>query len=268
MLTRCTARGLPSARGLAAVAERRRAAEFLQLFDGDAPDGGGSSTYTYILADGGAAVIIDPVLEQVDRDLAALSASGLTLTLAVNTHCHADHITGTGELKRRLPGLRSAIARAAGAKADVLLEAGEEIGFGQRRLRVLETPGHTDGCLSFYDPSLGAVFTGDALLIGGCGRTDFQGGSSERLYRSVHEQLFTLPDETTVYPAHGSRRGTLFSYSEWYSRGHVFGRYPPLYSSPLVSTQCSGEAVFIPTAGTRLQGEAELHHRRREGRHE
>ena len=81
------------------------------------------------------------MLEQVDRDLAALSASGLTLTLAVNTHCHADHITGTGELKRRLPGLRSAIARAAGAKADVLLEAGEEIGFGQRRLRVLETPG-------------------------------------------------------------------------------------------------------------------------------
>ena len=192
MLTRCTARGLPSARGLAAqaegvglhrglaaVAESRRAAEFLQLFDGDAPDGGGSSTYTYILADGGAAVIIDPVLEQVDRDLAALSASGLTLTLAVNTHCHADHITGTGELKRRLPGLRSAIARAAGAKADVLLEAGEEIGFGQRRLRVLETPAHTDGfvflsaaspftpcllrrcsllgCLSFYDPSLGAV---------------------------------------------------------------------------------------------------------------
>uniref|UniRef100_A0A7S3TPM3 persulfide dioxygenase n=1 Tax=Emiliania huxleyi TaxID=2903 RepID=A0A7S3TPM3_EMIHU len=212
MLTRCTARGLPSARGLAAVAERRRAAEFLQLFDGDAPDGGGSSTYTYILADGGAAVIIDPVLEQVDRDLAALSASGLTLTLAVNTHCHADHITGTGELKRRLPGLRSAIARAAGAKADVLLEAGEEIGFGQRRLRVLETPGHTDGCLSFYDPSLGAVFTGDALLIGGCGRTDFQGGSSERLYRSVHEQLFTLPDETTVYPAHdykGRRSSTI-----------------------------------------------------------
>ena len=179
------------------------AGTFRQLFDGPEPGGGGSSTYTYILADeSGQALIIDPVLEHVDRDLGAVSAAGLNLALALNTHCHADHITGTGELKRRVPGLRSAIAKAAGARADVLLEEGEKVLFGGRCLQVLATPGHTDGCLSFYDPALGAVFTGDALLIGGCGRTDFQGGSAETLFRSVHEKLFSLPPETVVYPAH------------------------------------------------------------------
>ena len=177
--------------------------QLIQLFDGPEPDGGGSSTHTYILADAsGEAVIIDPVLEQVDRDLAAVSEAGLKLTLALNTHCHADHITGSGELKRRVPGLRSAIAKAAGAQADILLEDGEEVRFGGRSLRVLATPGHTNGCLSYFEPTLGAVFTGDALLIGGCGRTDFQGGSAETLYRSVHDKLFSLPPETIVYPAH------------------------------------------------------------------
>lgn len=115
----------------------------LQLFD----LAGGSSTFTYILADAESmeAVIIDPVLEQVDRDLAEVSRLGLTLTLAFNTHCHADHITGTGELKKRVPGLRSVIAQASGAQADVLCKPGDSFTFGRHTLEVRETPGHTDG---------------------------------------------------------------------------------------------------------------------------
>jgi len=187
-----------------------------QLFDGPKPQGGGSATYTYILADSKTkeAIIIDPVLEQVDRDLEVISSQGLTLTQALNTHCHADHITGTGELKKRVGGLRSAISAASGAKADVMLKEGESICWSDGRplLRVLSTPGHTNGCVSFVCEPLGAVFTGDVLLIGGCGRTDFQEGSAADLYDSVHNKLFTLPDDTIVYPAHdykGRLRSTI-----------------------------------------------------------
>lgn len=178
----------------------------IQLFDPPPPAGAGSSTFTYILADPETkqAILIDPVLEQVERDLEAVSQLGCTLTLALNTHCHADHITGTGELKKRVPQLKSVISAASGAKADMHLEPGQEIVWadGRRKLQTLPTPGHTNGCVSFYDERLGAVFTGDALLIGGCGRTDFQEGSSETLYDSVHAQLFTLPPSTIVFPAH------------------------------------------------------------------
>ena len=178
---------------------------FVQLFDGPAPaSGGGSSTYTYLLGDpaSGEAILIDPVLEQVDRDLAAVSQLGLRLAYALNTHCHADHITGSGELKRRVPGARSVISAASTAKADETFSETFTWAGGERTLRVLPTPGHTNGCVSLYDPKLGAVFTGDALLIGGCGRTDFQGGSAALLYKSVHDKLFTLPSDTLVLPAH------------------------------------------------------------------
>ena len=113
---------------------------------------------------------------QVDRDLAAVEAMGGQLVLALNTHAHADHITGSGALKQRVPGLRSAISAASGAKADQLLAEGEEVSWaaGTRTLKVLPTPGHTTGCVSYYDAQLGVVFTGDTLLIRGCGRTDFQ----------------------------------------------------------------------------------------------
>ena len=132
--------------------------------------------------------------------------------LALNTHCHADHITGTGALKRYCPQMRSAIAKSSGALADMYLTPNETIswGGGRRSLKCLATPGHTDGCVSFYDASIGAVFTGDALLIGGCGRTDFQGGSSTKLYESVHSQIFTLPGSTLVLPAH-DYKGRLWS---------------------------------------------------------
>lgn len=171
---------------------------FRQLFEHE------SSTYTYLVADAETkeALLIDPVLETVDRDLQLVHELGLTLLYGVNTHCHADHITGTGQIKRKQPTVRSVIAKAAGAKADIYLEPGDTVRVGRFALKARATPGHTDGCMSFYLPEAHMVFTGDALLIRGCGRTDFQAGSSERLFESVTTQLFTLPPNTMVYPAH------------------------------------------------------------------
>ncbi|XP_056142186.1 persulfide dioxygenase ETHE1, mitochondrial isoform X2 [Lampris incognitus] len=174
---------------------------FRQLFESV------SSTYTYLLADRhtGEAVLIDPVLETVDRDLTLIHELGVHLKLAVNTHCHADHITGTGLLKQRLLGLESAISKHSGARADVLLSEGDRITFGRHHLVVRETPGHTDGCLTLVTGDQSMAFTGDALLIRGCGRTDFQQGCPRRLHASVHQQIFTLPGTCLVYPAHDYR---------------------------------------------------------------
>jgi len=187
---------------------------FMQLFDGAAPAGGGSSTWTYLLWEEATkeALLIDPVLEQAERDLAAAARLGLTLVGAVNTHCHADHVTSTGALKRRLPGFISYMSVASGAAADVRLSPGESVEWagGSRRLEVRATPGHTNGCISLYDAKVGAVFTGDALLIGGCGRTDFQEGDAATLFDSVHARLFTLPPTTLVLPAH-DYKGRCFS---------------------------------------------------------
>jgi sulfur dioxygenase len=163
-----------------------------------------SSTYTYLLwctktMDG---ILIDPVDVQVDRDLKVISETGVNLLYGVNTHAHADHITGTGILKTRVENLKSIISKASGAKADIQVEAGDKIVFGERHVSVRATPGHTAGCVCFVTDDETAVFTGDTLLIQGCGRTDFQGGSPSNLYDSVHSQLFALPDECVVYPAH------------------------------------------------------------------
>lgn len=181
---------------------------FKQLFDEE------SSTYTYLLWDQTTkdAVLVDPVDVQVDRDLKEVRDLGLKLSAGVNTHAHADHITGTHLLRQKVDGLQSMIAEASGAKADVHLRPGDRIVFGRRSLEARSTPGHTDGCMSYVADDKSFVLTGDALLIQGCGRTDFQGGSSEKLYRSVHTQLFTLPDATVVYPAHdykGRRSSTI-----------------------------------------------------------
>jgi len=173
---------------------------FRQMFDT-----AGSSTYTYLLADPTTkeALLIDPVLEMVERDLAAVDALGLTLKYCLNTHCHADHITGSGEIKKQKPGVQSLIAEASGAKADVQLKHGDTVSMGAVQLAVRATPGHTNGCISFVtEANGGMVFTGDALLIDGCGRTDFQEGSAENLYDSVHQQIFSLPDHYKVLPAH------------------------------------------------------------------
>jgi sulfur dioxygenase len=169
-----------------------------QLFDED------SSTYTYLLWDENSkdAILVDPVDIQVDRDLAAVKTLGLNLVYGVNTHAHADHITGTGILKGKVDGFKSVISESSKAKADIHISHGDRIMFGSRYIEARATPGHTEGCLSYVADDQSFVLTGDALLIMGCGRTDFQGGSAETLYDSVHRQLFTLPDFTTVYPAH------------------------------------------------------------------
>jgi len=181
---------------------------FRQLFDPT------SSTYTYLLADGGEAVLIDPVFEQVRRDAALLRELGLTLVATLETHVHADHVTGAW-LHRERCGSRIAVAAAAGVSgADRLLVPGERLAFGARHLEVRATPGHTDGCLSFVLDDRSAVFTGDALLIRACGRTDFQQGSAARLYRSVHEQIFSLPEACLVYPGHDYRGLTVSSVGE------------------------------------------------------
>jgi len=178
---------------------------FRQLFECE------SNTYTYLLADGATrdAVLIDPVDLTAERDLKVIDGivtadgkQGFKLRAGLNTHCHADHITGTAELKKRLPTVRSMISESAGAKADVLLKPGDKVHFGKRWVEVVATPGHTDGCISFVLDDRSMVFTGDALLIGACGRTDFQQGSAAKLFESVRSRLFTLPPDCVVYPAH------------------------------------------------------------------
>lgn len=163
-----------------------------------------SSTFTYVLWDEDTkdAILIDPVDTQVDRDLKVVAEEGVNLIYGVNTHAHADHITSTGILKERVNGFKSIISQASKAKADITVVPGDRIAFGDRYLEVRATPGHTEGCMSLVTDDKKMVFTGDTLLIHGCGRTDFQGGSASTLYDSVHSQLFTLPEECTVWPAH------------------------------------------------------------------
>ncbi|SPP73853.1 persulfide dioxygenase ETHE1, mitochondrial isoform X1 [Drosophila guanche] len=170
---------------------------FRQLFDGE------SSTYSYLLADlkTGEAVIIDPVLDQAKRDAQLVKELGFKLKYAINTHMHADHITGSGWL-RELTGCQSVIAAASGAKADRHLHEGDRVDFGSHVIDALATPGHTNGCMSYVIKDQGCVFTGDTLLIRGCGRTDFQEGSPKNLYENVHSKIFTLPENYRIYPAH------------------------------------------------------------------
>jgi glyoxylase-like metal-dependent hydrolase (beta-lactamase superfamily II)/rhodanese-related sulfurtransferase len=171
---------------------------FRQLFDQ------ASSTYTYLLADTstGDAVLIDPVFEQHARDAALIRELGLTLRYTLDTHCHADHVTGAWRMKMAL-GSKVALARAYGAaNVDAPLVHGDRVPFGAHALEVRATPGHTSGCLSFVTDDHSMVFTGDALLVRGAGRTDFQQGDAHALFKSIREQLFSLPDGCTVFPAH------------------------------------------------------------------
>lgn len=183
---------------------------FRQLFDPQ------SSTYTYLLADPDSrdAVLIDPVLEQVRRDAALIGELGLRLRWTLETHVHADHVTGAWLLKQRL-GSGIALAMTGGAQgADRLLVHGDRLGFGAHALSVRATPGHTAGCLTYVLDDHQMAFTGDCLLVRGCGRTDFQHGDARALYRSVHEQIFSLPDQCTLWPAHDYRGLTATSVGE------------------------------------------------------
>jgi len=172
----------------------------IQLFDP------ASSTYTYVLFDevSREALIIDPVDEQLDRDLGVLREYGLKLLWTVETHAHADHITSAGQLAEHT-GARTAAPQGCDIRtAAVQLQDGGSLKFGSQEIRALATPGHTAGSMSYLwqAGSRLHVFTGDTLLINGCGRTDFQSGSAEALYRSLTTVLFALPDDTLVWPGH------------------------------------------------------------------
>ena len=186
---------------------------FRQLFDAT------SSTYTYLLgdADSGQALLIDPVFEHVRRDGALLRELGLTLAATLETHVHADHVTGAWLLQQRC-GSRILGAASGGALGlDRPLAHGDRVDFGARHLQVRATPGHTNGCLTFVLGDEGdqrMAFTGDALLIRGCGRTDFQQGSPEQLYRSVQQQILSLPPHCLLYPAHDYKGLTASSVDE------------------------------------------------------
>ncbi|XP_038623149.1 persulfide dioxygenase ETHE1, mitochondrial [Tachyglossus aculeatus] len=197
-------------RGLSQDSRPARGLLFRQLFEPQ------SCTYTYLLADRESreAVLIDPVLETAPRDAQLVRELGLQLIYAANTHCHADHVTGTGLLRSLLPGCRSVISRLSGAKADLLVAEGDTLRFGCFALETRASPGHTPGCVTYVLGDHSAAFTGDALLIRGCGRTDFQQGCAKTLYHSVHEKIFTLPGDCLVYPAHDYKGHTVSTVEE------------------------------------------------------
>lgn len=122
------------------------------------------------------AVIIDPVLETVERDYKIIKQLDLDVIFGLNTHIHADHVTGTGELKKRLPKMKSILSSDTYSKADIHVNENDVIDFGKTSLEVRQTPGHTNGCVSYVNHQEKMIFTGDSLLIRGCGRTDFQEG--------------------------------------------------------------------------------------------
>ncbi|HJL14289.1 MAG TPA: MBL fold metallo-hydrolase [Sandaracinaceae bacterium LLY-WYZ-13_1] len=183
---------------------------FRQLFDKE------SSTYTYLLADEETrqAVLIDPVREQVERDIELLEELDLKLAYTLETHVHADHVTSSGLLRQRL-GCKTVLSAAAGAGCpDVLVEDGEVLKVGSLEIEARHTPGHTDGDVSYYVPAASMIFTGDTIFVRGCGRTDFQQGDAERLYDSVQSKVFSLPDETVIYPGHDYKGRTMTTVAE------------------------------------------------------
>ncbi|HXR86649.1 MAG TPA: rhodanese-like domain-containing protein [Stellaceae bacterium] len=183
---------------------------FRQLFEPQ------SSTYTYLLADPESreAVLIDPVYDEAPRDSSLLRELDLKLLFTLETHVHADHVTGAWNLKQRL-GSRIAVAAASSAEgADLYLKDRDRVKFGRRYLQARATPGHTGGCLTYVLDDESMAFTGDCLLIRGCGRTDFQEGDPRAMYRAVHAQIFSLPESCLLFPAHDYRGLTVSSVGE------------------------------------------------------
>jgi glyoxylase-like metal-dependent hydrolase (beta-lactamase superfamily II)/rhodanese-related sulfurtransferase len=183
---------------------------FRQLFDPQ------SSTYTYLLADADAreALLIDPVFDEAPRDAALIRELGLKLLYTLETHIHADHVSGAWNLKHRLASQIAVSAESGAEGADRYLKDAETVQFGSRYLHVRTTPGHTKGCCTYVLDDQTMAFTGDCLLIRGCGRTDFQQGDARTMYRSVHERIFSLPDSCLLYPAHDYRGLTVSSVGE------------------------------------------------------
>ncbi|MGQ9427649.1 MBL fold metallo-hydrolase [Gilvimarinus sp. F26214L] len=187
-----------------------------------------SSTYTYLLGceDTGQAVLVDPVVNSIDRDLEEITKLGMKLAYTVDTHIHADHITSALEMKNKVG---SKIANPAVDKLDCTdegLEEGKPFQVGSITLQPIHTPGHTDGHFAYVFQE--RVFTGDALLIEGCGRTDFQNGDADALYKSVNEKLFTLPDDYLVYPAHDYKERRVSSIAQEKDRNARLGKQKSL----------------------------------------
>ncbi len=183
---------------------------FRQLFDPT------SSTYTYLIGDRATrqAVIVDSVLEHWQRDAALVRELGLTPVTILETHVHADHVTGAWWLRREF-GCPIALAAASGAAdVDRPLADTDRIPFGHRHLSVRATPGHTPGCLTYVLDDESAAFTGDCLLIRGTGRTDFQRGDAAAMFRSIRDRILTLPQDCLLYPAHDYRGLTVSSVAE------------------------------------------------------
>jgi glyoxylase-like metal-dependent hydrolase (beta-lactamase superfamily II) len=191
---------------------------FRQLFDTE------SSTYTYLLADADerVAALVDPVAEQLERDLKLLDELGLRLLYSIETHIHADHITAASEL-RRVTRCTNVVPENANIPcADRFVGDGEILAVGAVRIVALATPGHTDSHMA-YAVNGDRVLTGDALFIRGCGRTDFQNGDAGALYDSVTRKLFTLPDDTLIYPGHDYRGHTVSTVAEEQRHNPRFG---------------------------------------------
>ena len=183
---------------------------FRQLFDAD------TGTFTYLLVDvpSGQGVLIDTVFECHQRDLSLIQELGVELVACLDTHAHADHVTGSW-LMHQATGC--AIALAAAARAENVtrpLQHGERVSFGGRYVEVRSTPGHTDGCLTFVLDDQSMAFTGDALLVRGCGRCDFQQGNAHTLWTSITGQILSLPDSCLLYPGHDYTGRTVTSVAE------------------------------------------------------
>ena len=179
---------------------------FRQMFERE------SSTYTYLVGSEGEAALIDPVREEVPRYLQLLSELGLRLVVAIDTHVHADHVTGLGELRAQTGCVTVMGERAGSDCVTRKVRDGEVIAVGALRLTALATPGHTDDSMSYLMGD--RVFTGDTLLIRSTGRTDFQNGDPEAQYESLFERLLRLPEATAVYPGHDYKGWTVSSIGE------------------------------------------------------
>lgn len=227
---------------------------FKQLFETE------TSTYSYLLGCERTrrALLIDPVASEIAQYIELLNNHQLKLIYTLETHVHADHITGAGLLREKLSS-KSVVHRDAGALcADLLVTDGVSLQVGDLELEVRHTPGHTSGCVSYVMSD--RVFTGDALLIDGCGRTDFQQGSAEQLYDSITGKLFTLPPDTLVYPGHDYRGNTVSTIKQEIAKNSRLGRgrtrddfvaimhdlklaYPKFIDSALPANQSCGLAV-------------------------
>ena len=194
---------------------------FRQLFEPQC------SAYTYLLGceREREAALIDPVLETVERDLALLDELDLVLKYTIETHIHADHVTGAARLRDET-GCECAVPAKSGAgHVEVAVREGEPLSVGMLLLQPLYTPGHTDDhhCYLLDEGGAARIFTGDALMIDGCGRTDFQNGDSATLYRSVHDKIFALPDDTLVYPGHDYQQRRVSSVGQERARNPRLG---------------------------------------------